>query len=346
MPANEDLVDRLLRHRLALLRYETGVVEEVLTAYDAALSDVVEALKKAEKAAQEGRPLSSVTTRLLRERGRRINATIKSLTASLDESFSVSLEAVVRFEAIGLEDAVVDLTNAGLSWASPSSLDVLATLDPEGVKPWTRLAARHGAEVSKKTRAGISRILAGTATPAKIVREAGQLLGVIEGKRGRLTGLVRTEVQRAANTAALATYSLNLDVIGGVVYLATFDSRTCLRCAPFHGKAYDYNKRGRLPSDAPDVPQHTRCRCTYAPRSRRWDELGLTKQRDFFDGASIAGPTFDQYLRKNKKEAAEILGPTRYEAWLKGLPLATFSDARGVLTLSQLKERYPKRFAA
>lgn len=70
--------------------------------------------------------------------------------------------------------------------------------------------------------------------------------------------IARTEILRASNNGALATYQANSDVLQGYEIKAALDERTCPQCGALDGKRYAFGE-GQQP------PFHVRCRCTVIP---------------------------------------------------------------------------------
>lgn len=342
MAVNEDLADATIAHRLDLLRYEAGVVRRVVAAYEGALADLVRDLEVAQRGYESGRISIGTVNRLsARVDGLRENlAGLLRLTAGvLDESLDAAarVEVAAQLSALRASTAGVDI-----SFVSPSLADVLLAIDdPIGGNAWGRRLATDLLEVHDGVQDAVARAIARGSSMDRAARDIGEALGVVNANRSRLVAIARTEIQRVANTAALATYEANADVIQGVEYLATLDSRTCPTCAPLHGQVWPLGSEAiRRP------PLHPRCRCFLSPQTKSWAELGLgPAQASLFDGAPSGGPDFDAWLQRQPEATAdEVLGPARAAAWRDGLALDKFSDGRDVLTLEVLRERYPDAF--
>jgi SPP1 gp7 family putative phage head morphogenesis protein len=131
----------------------------------------------------------------------------------------------------------------------------------------------------------------------------------------QLERLVRTEGQRISNDILFATYEKNKKNIGGIMYLATLDMRTCETCGHYDRDEYWYDG---VPSvgKAPYVPLHPMCRCVYVPISREWQNKTSR--------ASMFGPVDTDY--KEWLKSAEINDPgfakpilgKNYSAWKQG----------------------------
>lgn len=115
--------------------------------------------------------------------------------------------------------------------------------------------------------------------------------------RRHLDAIVRTAVTFTSNRAHMATYEANADVLAGVEFLATLDSRTTVICARWDGTVW---KVGDPSIQRP--PLHVNCRSQIVPVVD-WKGLGLEPPARG-TRASEAGQT-----------TAET-----YEVWFRGLP--------------------------
>jgi SPP1 gp7 family putative phage head morphogenesis protein len=343
---NEELSDAYVDHRLDLLRFEAGTVAELVAAFDQALEDTRAILSRAKREAEAGQ-LSERTQALLRAKQRTLQEELAALLTLADLAVAEGLEIAARAE-VAADAAAFDVSTEGvdISWTQPPIVDVLtAVVEPVGSRGWPDRLASNLLTLHDEISAVIAAALARGASMDAVANELGTTLGRLEGQhRSKLVALARTEIQRVANTAALASYEANSDVVSGVQYLATLDSRTCPVCAPLHGTTYALTD-----ADIPTPPLHPRCRCFLAPLTRSWAELGLgPAQASLFDGATPAGTDLDfpAWLKRQPDSVADdILGPTKAEAWRNGVPLSAFSDGREPLTVEQVKARYPAAFS-
>lgn len=345
MSINEDLADAYVEHRLDLLRFEAGTVQRLIAAYDAALSDTREALLLARQEADEGE-LSPQTAALLQERADALQGELATLLAQSNAVLGDGLEVAVRAEVAITAETVNRLTaGVEVSWVRPPLGDALAAIvEPVGSRGWSDRMAVNLLGLHDDISETIAKSVVAGASMETVATDLGRVLGRTEtAHRSRMVALARTEVQRVANTAAMASYQANDDVVRGVLYLATLDSRTCIVCAPLHGTEY--------PLDAPDIPTpplHPRCRCFLSPLTKSWAELGLgPAQASLFDGATPSGDDMDfpGWLSRQPAATADaILGPTMADAWRSGVPLEAFSDGRESLTVAEVRARHPSSF--
>ncbi len=334
---NAALADAVVGLRLDLLRFEAGTVQALVRAYTGALADTSAALDRALEEAGAGRPLSPRTVELLSARAAALRGDLVILLGRLQGDLREALDAAALSEAAQLMITFQEVVpaSAGIDWVRPAPVDVAAAVLSPG-RAYTESLALDLLVVYDSVHPVIARGAASGASVPALVKDLKRALGAIAGGRSRLVTIARTEIQRTANAAALATYRANADVVQGVEYLATLDSRTCPVCAPSHGQTWDLEDPA-----APAIPRHPRCRCFYAPVLKSWTDLRLgPSQRSLFDGAPSGGDDFQDWLKRQPEAVQrEMLGAARFEAWTAGADLADFTDGRRILTLDDLRAR-------
>lgn len=123
--------------------------------------------------------------------------------------------------------------------------------------------------------------------------ENGYRDGVFNTTRREAVNMARTVCNGVANSAKLAFYQANDDVITGVEILSTLDGRTCPVCASLDRKRY------KMDETPPSLPLHNMCRCVLlpvTPASDFADEQRPMAKADFMTEAKRA------YEAKNKGE--------------------------------------------
>lgn len=145
---------------------------------------------------------------------------------------------------------------------------------------WSRQATRTQARFADAVRQGMLR---GETTDAIVRRVRGTKAkgfadGIMQTSRREAEALVRTSVQSVANESTLQTYASNRDVINGLQWSATLDTRTTKICMALHGKVWRYDKAGKLKpvghdKEFPGPTAHFNCRSTQIPVVKSWDEL-------------------------------------------------------------------------
>lgn len=196
-------------------------------------------------------------------------------------------------------------------------------------------------------------------------RELGYKDGIMQVTRNQAQALVRTSALGVSNAARLAAYADNDDVIKGVQWVSTLDSRTTPQCIALDGKRWDFPK-GDGAADYVDYkpvghdkrfeppPIHWNCRSTVIPITYSWKELagehGNSKMaqaadrvpretRASMDGQVARTTTFSEWLATKPREFQdEVLGAARAQAWRDGkLSLTGLTDQNNnPLTLAQL----------
>jgi SPP1 gp7 family putative phage head morphogenesis protein len=345
--ASQDIADALTRHRLWLLRYEGGTVKDAVEDYQKATAQSLATLLKLQAQLAKGKPLTAAQQKRAERARRSLSKKIRTARNSIRDGLQGRLSEVLAAE--------VALTVARVSAGLPGDLTIDPPLGqlshllraPLQGRGWPQRLDTSLLQVADRIDAGLAAALIEGASIPRTVQLLDAAVGEIRGGRNRLVTLARTEVQRVANSAAQETYKANRDVIGGVQYLATLDSRTCLVCAPQHLEVYPFDASGN--HEGPTIPRHPRCRCFYVPVVRPWSEisgLGISAptadERRDLDGRPAQGMSFSAWLRRQDIETQrEVLGSeTRVRAFRgRQLSLQDFSDRGRVLRVGELQER-------
>lgn len=217
-------------------------------------------------------------------------------------------EATAELTLIPIEDAeerVAALAKKG-SWAAAASF----------------IAEKAEANVVQVLQRG----LAAGRTPAQIESDMEQTIG-----KGRdWENLVRTEVQRVNNAAIADSAAQNADLVSALQFLATMDTRTCVRCAALDGQVYPLGEE-------PQPPIHPRCRCTLSPIVKDAASLerdaGVVVSPELvkeLDGQASDRVSYDQWLGAMDEDTQRrALGQQRFELYKAGVPIKSFVDSSG-----------------
>lgn len=186
--------------------------------------------------------------------------------------------------------------------------------------------------------------------------------GALQARRRGLEALVRTSINHATNQGRQMVWEANTDLIKGVRWVSTLDTRTTPICRERDGKVgpVDDDPNWRPPQGAERLeppfarpPAHINCRSTTVAITKSWRELGFDmdeldpKTRASMDGQVPASTTYFEWL--NRQSAAtqnEVLGPARMKLWREGgvTPDRFQNDAGRYYTLAELKRRQPQAF--
>lgn len=157
--------------------------------------------------------------------------------------------------------------------------------------------------------------------------------------------IVRTAVQHAASQARQSTWERNADIVQGVRWVSTLDSRVSQQCRSLDGRVFAIDK-------GPRPPIHLRCRstttCELDPAFQFLRE-GATRASK--DGQVDANQTYYDWLKKQPAEFQNsAIGPTRATLLRNGgLTAERFAELNigrnfAPLSLAEMKKLEPLAF--
>ena len=350
MNANEKLFDDAIRHQIYLQGFNNRQVKDMLAL-----------LRKVEK-----RVLLALLDPQTGYGEARLTETLKTVRGIVSEGYGGIAEAT-QAAMKGLAEHEAAWQTAALSRAMP--LDV-AFAKPAANQIWAAVTTRpfSGRIMSEwfsDMERGAYRRMKDTirlgyvdGTPTdKIIRQIrgtkalGFKDGIIGANRRGLETAVRTAVGHSAAAARMRTIEQNSDVVKGVVWRSTLDSRTSHICRPRDGKKYDLDRKPvghSLPWLGGAGSAHPQCRSIPIPWLKSWKEMGIDLKeapegtRSSLDGQVPAGIDFGEWLRgQSAKVQTDTLGPTRAKLFRDGeLSIDRFQNNTGIqYTLDQLKRR-------
>ena len=333
---NELVADRAIRHALYLERYKTQVVNEILTEFNRTLAP--ELITKIEKSLERITLKSKKMQILFKDNGDLIKEEYKVMEAKLYEQ----LRDFSKVESAWLIKTLENITPVAVDFVAPSAniLKALVTHQPmEGalVKDWfSKLSKDTAFNVNRAIQNGMieGEGIADIVRRIKGTRAAQYTDGILNAPRHNLNAIVRTSVKNVSDAARDETYAANSDVVKGVQWISTLDSRTCMTCMNLDGKTFDIG-------DKPGVPHHG-CRCSDAPILKSWKELGIPGLKELPPGtraSSAITKAEKKRIRKlPKDEKGEIMSKlngqvpatTTYPAWLKKQTIEVQNEALGI----------------
>ena len=348
---NEALADALILHRVRLQRFEGGAVRDSVRAYRKATDPILAKLTKFERQLASGKPLSAAQrnqiVRLRQRLGNEIRKLRKTLNGGIQQSlFEAGIaESKATTRAFAGALPVDELGNAIIDVKEITDAAVRSYINaPIRGLSWVERMDSHMIETYDAIDGALSSAISEGASMDNTVRLLQAATNKVNVTKNELVTLARTEIQRVSNRVAQQTYTDNSDVVGGVQYLAVLDSRTCLICAPFHNQVFDMTSNGE--HAGPDLPQHPRCRCFYAPVVKSWQELDFDippDERRMVTGRPSEHADFGSWLkRQSKAEQIEFFGDElKRDLWKSGeLKLSGFADNGKLLRVSDLRALY------
>ena len=172
--------------------------------------------------------------------------------------------------------------------------------------------------------------------------------------------LARTGAMSVNNSASMASYKENDDIIKGLTWLSTLDTRTTQICRTLDGKRW-FLSSGRVREYSlykpyqhkfryPGPLAHVACRSTQTPWLKSAEELGIKvnkvpeSTRASIDGPVPESTNYNTWLkRQSRARQVDILGPQKYRLWkdnhLEMSDLLDFKTNKP-FTIEQLKEKY------
>ena len=316
---NEALHSAGVKHQIGLLRLSEATIRKMIALLAGVEADLIERLFRLDPENAGANRLQAILeeVRTLQREGYR----------TLSTTLMQEMEALAVYEA-GFQSRLLN-GQLGFMTARPPLPNVIAAVNARPfqgrlLREWlndldasaarrVRDAIRMGV-VEGETNAQIVRRLRGTR--AQRYRD-----GIMEINRRGARTLVRTAVNHTADAARREVYRANSDIIGGVMYVATLDSRTTLTCASLDGRVFPIDK-------GPRPPQHLNCRSTTVPVLKGQDPAPRVTFKQWFEGAGA-------------EIQLEVLGAGRYRLWKAGLlPIERFVNREGrAWTLAELARR-------
>ena len=340
--SNDDLLDSSIRHQVWLLRYGGTVANDVLRILDAADRDLV--AKITERVQRLG-PLDHqrfgaglATSKRLDALLEDIRALSRDLRRALESHVMEGLRDLTKAE---LEHAVRRLiehgfmgVDIGILRPSDAILRELVTgavLRGQTLRSWfKKLEADRLRMVESATRLAM-------VEGDNIDQLRDRLTDTLDVSKRRAEALVRTSVNAVANRTRETLYQENADLLKGVRWVATLDSRTSPICSARDGMMFDIG-------EGPRPPAHPNCRSTITPVVKSWDEMSGRNTLKRGRGGRDLDALFRKKLREKGLSADEIKkavrngrssidgqvpGKITYAEWLRRQTRAVQNDLLG-----------------
>lgn len=352
--ANEQILDRTISHQVDFQGYSNNVTRRMIALLNRVDADLSGRIREAAE-----RGAGNI------ERLEILLSSVRSLNMEAYQSVDRELTQELRdltAEEIDWQDAtfkqaVGQAAAAQISFAavSPQQVHAAAMARPfQGrlLREWMdSLEADRARRVRDTIRQGfisgetpdqITRTLRGT-------RAAGYADGLLETDRRHLRSVVNTALGHTANFARDRYLQANSDIIKGIKWVSTLDSKTTLEfCVPRDGLLYtvDHQPIGHNFSwGAGPGAIHWNCRSSSVPVLESAEELGLTdippETRASIDGQVPADTSFGDWLKRQSRGRVEdVLGKERADIYFaQGKTIDRFYNRAGRLkTLEQLRQ--------
>lgn len=314
--ANSRLTDQGIRHALYLERLKANEAAKVVRSLnDDGLQHVMGLLdKELDRLSDQGRPTSARLNRLAGVAAE-MGGMVRGGAAVARSDLRDSLKRIAATEADWQRASISAVLPATISLTAPSPAALRAVIsDPihgRTLGEWFGgLSTSAQGRLTKELRIGI----ASGSSPREMRNAVAAALDVT--KRDAAT-IARTSVTHVSAKARDETYAGMEDVIKGVRWVATLDSRTTEICADLDGQVFPLNE-GQRP------PAHMNCRSTTVPVLKSWKEMGIpAKELSDQERASLDG---------------QVPATTTYNEWIKGQPAEVQNEALGQAKAQMLRE--------
>jgi SPP1 gp7 family putative phage head morphogenesis protein len=344
MTINEDILDASISHSVWLERYKTQTVNKILKILNKADADLIEQIAaRMAKIEQRGFDLGKATTDRLIALQKAIaedrQAIFRELYGENKQEMLDFADYEADFNARIIEQSVAasGLT-VELARPNKSILNAVVTSQPfrgRLLREWyAGLETQAAQRINDAIKIGI---VEGQTTDQIIRRIRGTRAnkfsdGILNISRRHASSVVRTATSHVSHRATMETYQANQDIVKGLKFIATLDSRTTPICRAYDNKVF---KMG----EEPVLPLH------FNERSKLIAYLGnfKTKGNRSASGGPVPEDTnYNEFLRnKPIKFQEEALGVKKAKLFREGgLTMDKFVDPTGKeYTLAQLKER-------
>ncbi|MCP4700456.1 MAG: phage head morphogenesis protein [Gammaproteobacteria bacterium] len=354
MSAAEKLIEISTRHQVHLERLKAGEANQ-FTAF-------LQTIDASVRARLLGVDLTDFSRTRLERLLSATDAQLKQIYSDYADQLNASLLDLANYEA-QFEVKTLSSVTAGFETVLPASAQIVSAvttrpLSVRGtdggklldafIKDWTSNEVRR---VSGAVRQGFYE----GQTTAQIVqairgtRKARYTDGILAISSRNARAVAHTAVQHASSMARQATWERNSDLVQGVRWVSTLDSRTSQTCRSLDGKVFEINK-------GPRPPIHINCRSTTAPKlDSRFDifDEGATRASSGPDGGGQvdANQNYYEWLKKQPKQFIEsAIGKKRAKLLIDGgLTPERFAELNigrnfEPLTLAQMKSLEPTAF--
>jgi SPP1 gp7 family putative phage head morphogenesis protein len=305
MPLNDDISDRIIARTLRLNRFSASERRKILALHRELEADLTKLLIKVDPMGGTAASYQVVRqSKLLKLSKEEIAAGMRQMR----DTQKTGLIQLARDEAEWFVKTANSEIGFNLVTKELSTQQLRAIVSDRLIQGapskdwWGRQAADLQRKFEDRVRVGM---LKGSTTD-EIVRTvrgtkaAGFADGIMEGSRRQAETLVRTSVQAVANEARGKLYEENQDIISGVTWVSTLDSRTSQICIALNGLSWklpDYTPIGHKIAFEPP-PRHFNCRSTTTAVFKSFKELSEGRSVPTESGGrSDAQTLFEKNLR-------------------------------------------------
>ena len=327
------IVERLTRHQIFVQQFSGGEINKVMPVLRQLAEDM------------QNRIASGSATEFQMNRIGAIQEDLRALArqAAGDIQGQLDLEDFAIQEADFTERLLGAAVNVDLAEGiSADRLSAVMTRKPmqlvsgDTVKRVTiadafdEFSEAMGRDVMRKVQAGI---LEGR-TQQDMARDVASVVDT--RSRQQAETLIRSATNHVGSVAREEVYAANDDIMDGVRWVSTLDSRVSASCRARDGMVFPKG-------EGPRPPGHYGCRSLVVPEIKPEYQVTAKGERASMDGPVSNQMTYGGFLKRQSAELQDkVLGPTRAKLFRSGeLRIDQFVDDRGIqLSLSELRQRF------
>lgn len=312
----EQLVEQSTRHQVYLERLKTGEVNQ--------FASFLQQIDRSVRARLSGEDLTDFNRARLNTLLASVNSDLRGIYSEYWDELAGHLidlsEYEAGFEARSLDKVLPSGVNTVVPppnqiWAAVTTTP-LSVRGPDGgkllesfVKDWSTVETKR---VTGAIRQGY---FEGQTTPQIIRNIRGTKVngfrdGILNVTNRNASSVVRTAVQHTSSASRQRTWESNKDIIDGVRWVSTLDSRTSAQCRSLDGQVFALDK-------GPRPPIHINCRSTTVSELSekfKFLEEGATRKTRGPDGVDSVDADQTYYSWLKKQPAAfqnDAIGPAR-----------------------------------
>jgi SPP1 gp7 family putative phage head morphogenesis protein len=326
--ADDRVRDAFLRHQAALDGFSRTIASQVIEDVRTAIDTVERRLRSL-----SGESFTRARLLALRPELVRLEA---DLAGRIAATTGEAVQAVAETAPAAVARATTEIT---ASFVTPSP-EVLrqVTERPFDGRDWNAWGRKISGDAMGRLQQELRQAEALGEPIPRIARRLGR---VVRLSTQQAETLARTMVNDVGNRARLASTQATLgQAVQGFRYLATLDERTSKICARLDGTTW---RVGDPEIQRP--PLHPNCRSVLVPTT----DPAAVPQGDRpavgDDGPEVVPARLDFKSWFNRQGAAfqrDFLGPTRFRAFRRGLPLDALATTSRPLNLAELRARFPE----
>lgn len=322
---NGKLQSRAIKHAIYLERYKATVEQEIVGYLnDEVFPDLLAKLRaRIERIASRGIDTGFHTTKRYLQMVADLGSTMQdggeAVTKRLTELMRELAKVEARWQETVLAESVPQEAHVYVLPDEAVNLRIVQQVATQPIqgKPmrewWDELAGDTQKRLTTQIGLGLSQ----GETADQIVRRvqgtkaSGYRDGVLAVTRQQAAAIVRTVSGHVTTQAREATYDEMDDVLEGVQWVATLDTKTCQVCGPLDGKVFPVK-------EGPRPPAHWNCRCTTAP---------VTKSLEAILGKKKAKETVSESTRASMD--GQVPESVTYTEWIEDQDAATQDEVFG-----------------